>query len=255
METVSLVCPVQSDFGAIPKGQQLGELIRLLRRLYHRKPGAPQSEPARPLPSVHFEGTTPDGDLLVVISDAAASYRLAIEGEWVLRRLAGPLLDAPRELDLTQLPYRPRTSTLLPIHAGRAKAGKPTSRILAGPTAQRVSSVEALSGNRLAVAAYTTRGPTHEGQGITYKDYNEDAVVIRLRKATSDGVEIAALGAFDQAGGEGSVVGSPGAASELVANLFEEAVGQIEAGEIPSGSFTTRSRTPGTPSGGSRWAR
>jgi serine/threonine protein phosphatase PrpC len=111
----------------------------------------------------------------------------------------------------------------------------------AGPTAQAVEGISALQGHAFAAAAYTCRGPTQEAQGIEYKPINEDAVVLRARRGdvSAGRPEIVAVGAFDQAGGEGSVAENSGAASAAAAQAFDEAIGVVETGNDAAKALRT----------------
>ncbi|HEY8208060.1 MAG TPA: hypothetical protein VIG99_11305 [Myxococcaceae bacterium] len=169
--------------------------------------------------------------MIVILKYGQDMYEMRVPSLSALATLAGPPLKPARDRAALPLPYQPRTWKR-PAPDALALDGESRSAVHAGPTAQAVSGISALQGHAFAAAAYTCRGPTQEAQGIEYKPINEDAVVLRARRGdVSSGLrEIVAVGAFDQAGGEGSVAENSGAASCAAAQAFDEAIGAVESG-------------------------
>ncbi|MBA2319607.1 MAG: hypothetical protein H0V89_00515, partial [Deltaproteobacteria bacterium] len=172
-------------------------------------------------------GKEPDGQLLVQIECEGAAWSMKVPDMRVLEGLIGPQLRPIREeLDV---PYVVRT---LPALGLEDHPGDRVGVLRGGPEAQQRVAVDRASAGPLSVAGYTCRGPTRANQGIEYKSFNEDALMFRvgIRK---DGATVVILGAFDQAGGEGRVEESPGAASEAAARAVDAVVGRILDGEDP----------------------
>ena len=216
---------------------ELTELIRLLRRAVH---GPAAGLPAASIPEIRVEGPESDGLVQVAVIDRETDrvFRLRVPDVNSLIALAGPSLRATRDLPASALPFLSRTAKPLSLQV--LSAGDTVSAtLLAGPTAQAAPGIVSCSGSRMQVAGYTCRGPTLAAQGMEYKAFNEDAVVLRVRRGDTAAKlpEVAAIGAFDQAGGEGQVADRPGAASELAAQAFSEAVAQIERGEEPQAAL------------------
>lgn len=212
-------------------------MIRLLRRAVH---GPAAGLPAASIPEIRVEGPESDGLVQVAVIDRETDrvFRLRVPDVNSLIALAGPSLRATRDLPASALPFLSRTAKPLSLQA--LSAGDTVSAtLLAGPTAQAAPGIVSCSGSRMQVAGYTCRGPTLAAQGMEYKAFNEDAVVLRVRRGDTAAKlpEVAAIGAFDQAGGEGQVADRPGAASELAAQAFSEAVAQIERGEEPQAAL------------------
>ncbi|HZH05019.1 MAG TPA: protein phosphatase 2C domain-containing protein, partial [Myxococcaceae bacterium] len=91
--------------------------------------------------------------------------------------------------------------------------------------------VKTVHGSGLAAAVFTSRGPTLQEHEVEYKAYNEDAVAVRFRPADGNQgrPQLMAIGAFDQAGGEGSSK-ETGVASYIAARCFEDAALKVEEG-------------------------
>jgi serine/threonine protein phosphatase PrpC len=166
----------------------------------------------------------------VIDRDQDRVFRLKVPDVNALVALAGPPLRPLRDLPEERFPFVSRTAADLGAepHTG----GKPG--VFGGASAQTMTKVATVSGTKVAVACFTTRGPTMAAQGMEYKPYNEDGVVIHARPPSENGMEVAAIGAFDQAGGEGQVEGRPGAASGIAGEAFAEAVTRVEEGEEPA---------------------
>jgi serine/threonine protein phosphatase PrpC len=171
-------------------------------------------------------GKEPDGQLLVQIEADGTAWSMKVPDMRILEGLIGPQLQPTR--DEIDLPYRVKTLPALDRITHDASAAV----LLGGATAQDRTAVESASAGRLAVAAYTCRGPTRANQGIEYKSFNEDALTFRLGRR-ADGATVAVIGAFDQAGGEGRIEESPGAASEAAARAVYDAFPRLLAGEEP----------------------
>lgn len=197
-------------------------------------PQLKEGEPDDGLPRLFLAGQDDKGLMVVVLKHGTDMYEMRVPHLSALATLAGPPVKPPRELESVVLPYAPRTWKVPPVDRVQSE-GAARSVVRAGHTAQAVPAIELLQGRAFAGAMYTCRGPTQEAQGIEYKPINEDAVVIRVRlgDASSGTSELLAVGAFDQAGGEGSVADASGAASEAAAWAFEEAIGQVDQGVKP----------------------
>ncbi|MFZ5468494.1 MAG: PP2C family protein-serine/threonine phosphatase [Myxococcota bacterium] len=184
---------------------------------------------------VWVEGVDDAGLTVVCVRDTDALYRIKVADLQALLALVGPPLRKMRPPDALQLPYTPRTVTQLEVSETTLAPGEAVSVSRLGSDAQSMERIEAVCGSTVEAAGYTCRGPTAEAQGLEYKPINEDGVVVRLRAANlATGVaEVAAIGAFDQAGGEGAVENQSGAASEAAGRAFEEAVRKIESGADP----------------------
>jgi serine/threonine protein phosphatase PrpC len=170
------------------------------------------------------EGVDADGLLVVRVETGDSRFVLKVPGHDALQALIGPPTRPARMAPA--LPYVTRTG---PHRAVVAR--EPGAYLRAGAAAQAVEGIDAVSIDGLSAAIYTCRGPTQEHQGLDYKPYNEDAVAMNVNRS-GDRV-IAAIGAFDQAGGEGNIVGSPGAASAEGAKHFNAAVVRILDGVAP----------------------
>jgi serine/threonine protein phosphatase PrpC len=212
----------------------LTELVKVLRRALWEPEGEAAAEPDPNRPQIVVQGTDEAGLVVVSIFAGETEYRLKVPELGALFALAGPPLKPRRELSAERLPYVSRTGPKLPVVQETATVD-PLSIILAGESAQNVPGIITVDGEKFRGAAYTCRGPTKQAQGIEYKPFNEDAVVVRFRRADpAQGLpEIAGIGVFDQAGGEGQVADRHGAASEVVAKSFDEALAAIEGGEEP----------------------
>lgn len=173
-------------------------------------------------------GQDEDGLYIVQIESPQGGYSIRLPDVRMVDALVGPQLKEIRE-DLA-VPYESRTSRSMPVD--EAPRDSTVSLVRAGAAAQRMSRVDRIGGSRVTLAGYTCRGPTRADQGIEYKSYNEDGYLLRLT-AQADGTEIAVIGAFDQAGGEGRVEDNHGAASEAAARAVEGVMHRIEAGEDP----------------------
>lgn len=216
---------------ASPSPEQVDLLIRLLREALYAPPSAsPDSESSRVKVLCRQDEAT--GNYQVLVQSPEATFELVVPHPSVLVNLAGPRTLPLRPLDALALPYAPRTAPALAVEQLEVTDGQGVSRVLAGESAQSVSAIASARGRYLSGAAYACRGPTIEAQGMEYKPINEDAVTLRLWRSDSGtgAREILGIGAFDQAGGEGSVEGAVGAASEVAARVFEETVKRIEAG-------------------------
>ena len=183
-------------------------------------------------PEIRVEGVDADGLMQIAIIGPDVTYRVRAPDVSALAALAGPRQQPSRELGRDKLPYAPRTAPALgerevPVN------GEPAFAVLGGAEAQEVSTIHVYRGRTFAAACFTTRGPTQKGQGMEYKPFNEDAVVIGGHAPASGGIEICSVGAFDQAGGEGAVADAHGAASGAAARAFHAAVLQIHGGADP----------------------
>lgn len=172
----------------------------------------------------HVEGVDSEGLLVVKIDSDETRFVLKVPGHEALQALIGPPTRVPRAEPA--IPYVPRTLKPLSVHAR-----EPGSYVRAGASAQAVEGIDRVGVGALDAAIYTCRGPTAEHQGLEYKAYNEDAVSARA------GIEgdrlVIGIGAFDQAGGEGNIAESPGAASAAGARAFDLAVERIiEGGDV-----------------------
>ena len=173
-------------------------------------------------------GQDPSGLLIVRIETKSAEFTLKVPDISMLQALIGPQCAPPR--DAIPLPYTSRTfvTPRITVHPVAHSAVV----LLAGPKAQNNDAIEALRLERLSVAGFTCRGPTLAAQGLEYKAYNEDSLVLRASIVSGDRQAVA-IGAFDQAGGEGSKDGEPGSGSEAAAKAFAAAIHEIEEGHDP----------------------
>lgn len=209
----------------------LEQVLQLIRRAM-----AAQAEGNKELAeTVWTEGVDGEGQTIVCVQDGDSLYKLRVPDMQAFFAMIGPPLRRPRADQALKLPYQPSTLKALAIREQLVAPGTVSSVILAGDAAQQTAGIETLKGTCLSVAGYTCRGPTQEAQGVEYKPINEDGVVVRLRAADAEAglIEIASVGAFDQAGGEGAVEGRHGAASDLAARCFDEAARKIELGAEP----------------------
>lgn len=202
-------------------GAALNDAIRALRR-------AAWSEGADGKISV--DGTDDQGFLVVRVQTPEATFQLRVPDVQTLSALVGPPLRTERPLDGLALPFQPQTAPVVQVLS--REVGPGVSFVRAGDTAQQVEGIDLITLSRLRGAAFTSRGPTLEAQGVEYKPFNEDAVVLRARPASVHG-QMMAVGVFDQAGGEGSVEDQHGAASAAAARCFDEAIARIEEGAPP----------------------
>jgi serine/threonine protein phosphatase PrpC len=224
------------------EGQSLGgnDLVKLVQLVRQALWG-----PEGNRPEIRVEGTDENGLLSIAIVSGDVAYRVHAPDVQALVALAGPRRQTPRELGPDRLPYVPRTGPTLEVREASLNH-EPLSYVLAGPTAQEVDAIHGTRGRAFAGAAYTSRGPTRERQGTEYKAFNEDAVVLRARsRVGTDVEELIAVGAFDQAGGEGAVEDSHGAASAAAATSFDEAVARIEAGVDPAQALSEATQRAG----------
>lgn len=173
-------------------------------------------------------GKEPNGMLLVRVETRDNEFTLKVPDLGMLQALIGPQLSPPRPS--VPLPYASRTQPPLPARA--REVSDEATHFLTGAAAQSCDQIEVLRVGGLSAAAYTCRGPTLAAQGLEYKPYNEDGVVLRARH-TAEGRAIVTVGAFDQAGGEGSKDGEPGAASEAGAHALEAVIHDLEDGHDP----------------------
>lgn len=167
------------------------------------------------------EGVDSEGLLVVKIETPDARFVLKVPGHDALQALIGPPTRVPRAEPA--IPYVPRTLASLAV-----QIRDPGGYVRAGSEAQAVEGIDRVVIGALDAAIYTCRGPTAEHQGLEYKAYNEDAVVVRA--GVCDDRVVIGIGAFDQAGGEGNIAESPGAASAEGARAFDTAVEAIIAG-------------------------
>jgi len=207
--------------------ERLAELVRQALSAPQLKEG----EPDDGLPRLFLAGQDDKGLMIVILKHGQDMYEMRVPSLSALATLAGPALKPAREREALALPYQPRTWKS-PEPADLGLDGEPRSAVHAGPTAQEVNGISALKGHAFAAASYTCRGPTQEAQGIEYKPINEDAVVLHARRGdvSAGRPEIVAVGAFDQAGGEGSVAENSGAASAAAARAFDETMRLVEGG-------------------------
>lgn len=207
--------------------ERLAELVRQALSAPQLKEGDPDDG----LPRLFLAGQDDKGLMIVILKHGQEMYEMKVPSLSALASLAGPALKPARDRAALDLPYRPRTWKT-PEPAALVLDGGPKSMVHAGPTAQDVIGIATLQGHAFAAAAYTCRGPTLEAQGIEYKSINEDAVVLHARRgdASAGKPEILAVGAFDQAGGEGSVAENSGAASAAAAKAFDETIRMVEGG-------------------------
>ncbi|HVE87991.1 MAG TPA: hypothetical protein VND93_34275 [Myxococcales bacterium] len=198
-------------------------------------PQLKEGDPDDGLPRLFLAGQDEKGLMIVILKHGQDMYEMRVPSLSALATLAGPQLKPARDPSSVALPYRPRTWQS-PAAEALALDGEPRGLVLAGTSAQQVDGISSLQGVAFAAASYTCRGPTHEAQGIEYKPINEDAVVLRARRgdASAGRPEIVAVGAFDQAGGEGSVAENSGAASAAAARAFHDAISHVEGGGDPA---------------------
>lgn len=203
-------------------------IAQLLRAALHAGPDEDETKP-----KLYVAGQDEQGLYIVVLQDGDSTYQLKVPDLAVLASIAGPKLKVKRKDEALPLPFVPQSWR--PPEVKRVEASETAVTLVrAGTDAQAMTVLEAAQGKATQVALYTCRGPTREGQGMEYKSFNEDAAVAWLRAgdAASGRVEIAGVGAFDQAGGEGST-DHHGAASEAAARAFEKGMAAIAAGTDP----------------------
>ncbi len=202
-------------------------IAQLLREALH----APEGTEGKP--RLYVAGQDEEGLFIVVLQDGESTYQLKVPDLAVLSSIAGPKLKPRRTDPELALPFRPQSWNPPPVRE-HPVTGSAVSLIRAGADAQRMENIEAVRGQATQAALFTTRGPTREGQGMEYKAFNEDAAVVWLRPgdAVAGKPEIAGVGAFDQAGGEGSTE-NHGAASDAAARAFERNLEAIAAGGDP----------------------
>lgn len=218
--------PSPADESALPL-ERLAELVRQALSAPQLKEGDPDDG----LPRLFLAGQDEKGLMIVILKHGQDMYEMRVPSLSALATLAGPPLKPARDRAALALPYKPRTWKS-PAPASLSVDGEGSSAVHAGPTAQDVGGIAAAQGLAFAAATYTCRGPTQEAQGIEYKPINEDAVVLWARRGDRQAgrPEIVAVGAFDQAGGEGSVAENSGAASAAAAAAFDEAIRTVEGG-------------------------
>ncbi len=207
--------------------QDFEHVVQVLRQALWGDPGGQENAGA---PKVWIEGVDETGLLVVGVRVGEATYSVRVPDLPTLAAIVGPPLRPSRDASSLKLPFQSRTAPSLGRRE-QALGEQPVALVCAGPSAQAMAGIESVKGQRLEGAVYTSRGPTEAAQGLEYKPFNEDAAVLRLSRR-ADG-EVAAIGVFDQAGGEGAVEGTAGAASEAAAKCFDEAVQRIEAGADP----------------------
>jgi protein phosphatase len=173
-------------------------------------------------------GQDEEGLYVVQVETPAGGYSIRLPDVRMVDALVGPPLKESR-LEIP-VPYSPHTGKA-PGRVDHPVADR-LSMLLAGAAAQRMSAVERISGKRITLAGFTCRGPTKADQGLEYKPFNEDGLLLHL-VVRADGAEVAILGAFDQAGGEGRVENAHGAASEAAARAIQDAAAELEAGTDP----------------------
>lgn len=217
--------------GTVAAGD-LTQIVQILRRAIYGDASV------RGDAQVVVEGTDDTGWMTVAVSGAGKVYRLRVPDHSALLALAGPQLKPRREVASPTRKYETRTGPQFAGHEQAVVRGQSTTIFLAGPQAQMGETIYSLSGGMMGVAAFTSRGPTAAAQGVEYKSFNEDAVVGHLWMDPSGSMEVGAIGAFDQAGGEGAVANANGAASDAAARSFVEAVQKIETGVEPFQAFT-----------------
>ncbi len=212
----------------------LEHILQILRRALYRDPEAPLA-PGEPEERVFVRGQDESGLLLVAVQSGDTVYQLKVPDVQTLVSLVGPPLKPTRPDDALKLPFTPKTSSKLPLQEHPAEVGKPVAVLHGGENAQQMTAISVARGEASCVAIYTCRGPTLQAQKIEYKPFNEDAVALRLRRGdrANGSQEICAAGAFDMAGGEGSVEGMAGAASDVASRCFDEAIAAIEGGKAP----------------------
>src|SRR5262245_54014004 len=205
--------------------ERLAELVRQALSAPQLKEGDPDDG----LPRLFLAGQDDKGLMIVILKHGQDMYEMRVPSLSALATLAGPALKPARDREALALPYQPRTWKS-PEAADLALDGEAKSLVHAGPTAQDVGGISTLKGHAFAAASFTCRGPTQEAQGIEYKPINEDAVVLHARRgdASAGRPEIVAVGAFDQAGGEGAGAENSGAASAAVAKAVGAAMGAME---------------------------
>ncbi len=211
----------------------LEHILQILRRALYRDPDAPPV-PGEPEERVFVRGQDESGLLLVSVQSGDITYQLKVPDVQSLVSLVGPPQKPARPDEALKLPYAARTSQPLPIQEHPA-VDAPVAVLHGGEAAQQMTAIAVARGESTRGAAYTCRGPTLQAQKIEYKAFNEDAVGLRLRKGdrANGKPEICAAGAFDMAGGEGSVEGMAGAASDVASRSFDEAIQALENGADP----------------------
>src|SRR5689334_22116810 len=227
--------PSPGDESSIPL-ERLAELVREALSAPQLKEGDPDDG----LPRLFLAGQDDKGLMIVILKHGTDIYEMRVPSLSALATLAGPTLKPARDPASVALPCQPRTWRS-PGTDAPALDGESRSFVHAGPTAQQAGGISLLQGHAFAAAGYTCRGPTQEAQGVEYKPINEDAVVLRARRGdVAEGrPEIVAVGAFDQAGGEGSVAENSGAASAAAAKAFDEAIGAVETGNDAAKALRT----------------
>jgi serine/threonine protein phosphatase PrpC len=175
------------------------------------------------------DGRDSDGMYIVRIESAEGeTYALKVPELSVLDGLIGPPQQSFRDV---AVPFKARTAPMLRRVPHDGSEGARVIRV--GEDAQDLEGIDVVRLPGIAAAIFTSRGPTAEAQGISYKPYNEDGVILRVRPANADKPALIAIGVFDQAGGEGRVEGSHGAGSAAAAHAVESAIERIEAGADP----------------------
>lgn len=158
-------------------------------------------------------GEDPDGHVHVQVESAEMNFSLRLPDMESVDLLVGPPMEPMR--GPVEVPYVTRTWT--PPAVAVRDVGSPLFR--SGPLAQDPEAIDLMRNGGLEAAIYTCRGPTEAGQGIDYKPFNEDGVFVQGGQL-ADGREWMAVGAFDQAGGEGRVANAHGAASDAAARAM-----------------------------------
>ena len=128
-----------------------------------------------------------------------------------------PLLPHPAHTPVAfESPLAPLRTSRRP----RTRAPQPRSYVVAGG-GETTTPIE--------MRAMTANGALFTDRGLEYKTFNEDAAVLGVAH-TSSGEEVVFAGAFDQAGGMGSVAGRTGEASRIAASHFERAAKSVAGG-------------------------
>ncbi|MGQ0506065.1 MAG: PP2C family protein-serine/threonine phosphatase [Myxococcaceae bacterium] len=213
----------------------LEHILQILRRALYRDPDAPFA-PGEIEERVFVRGQDEAGLLLVSIQSGDAFYQLKVPDVQSLVSLVGPPQRPARADDALVLPYVPKTAPQLTITEHPVdRAGKPVALIHGGEAAQTMEGIVAVRGIASRAAGFTSRGPTTAAQRVEYKPFNEDAMALWMSAgdASANRREICGVGAFDMAGGEGSVEGSAGAASDMASRAFGDALAAIHAGGEP----------------------
>lgn len=231
------MAPVEPSGPDSPSQQpeQLEQILSVVRRALWGGGNVAPEAPGEPSGRLWVEGNDEAGMLVVGVEVDQAVYHLRVPDMATLAALAGPMLQPGREAAAEQAPLSPKTAPTLPVHEHVVGAGELASFVQAGEAAQAMEAIELVRGPSATAAIYTCRGPTHEAQGVEYKPFNEDAVALRYHAGdpATGAPEVIGLGAFDQAGGEGSVMGATGAASAEAAKAFDEAIKRIAEGGEP----------------------